>query len=85
METYKIIKKVDRLDDVLYMAKQEARAFYSNEMTDLEQGYHLEKLDSICKTLELLGIIDSARKMYDTFWINEYNKNKVKENDNTKD
>ena len=85
METYKIIKKIDGLDDVLYMAKQEARAFYSNEMTDLEQGYHFEKLDSICKTLELLGIIDSARKMYDTFWINEYNKNKVKENDNTKD
>lgn len=85
METYKIIKKVDRLDDVLYMAKQEARAFYSNEMTDLEQGYHLEKLDSICKTLELLGIIDSARKMYDTFWINEYNKNKIKENDHAKD
>ena len=85
METYKIIKKIDGLDDVLYMAKQEARAFYSNEMTDLEQGYHFEKLDSICKTLELLGIIDSARKMYDAFWINEYNKNKVKENDNTKD
>ena len=85
METYRIIKKVDGLDDVLCMAKQEARAFYSNKMTDLEQGYHLEKLDSICKTLELLGIIDSARKMYDTFWINEYNKNKVKENDNTKD
>ena len=85
METYKIIKKIDGLDDVLYMAKQEARAFYSNEMTDLEQGYHFEKLDSICKTLELLGIIDSARKMYDTFWINEYNKNKVKENDYTKD
>ena len=85
METYKIIKKIDGLDDVLYMAKQEAQAFYSNEMTDLEQGYHFEKLDSICKTLELLGIIDSARKMYDTFWINEYNKNKVKENDNTKD
>ena len=85
MESYKIIKKVDGLDDVLYMAKQEARAFYSNEMTDLEQSYHLEKLDSICKTLELLGIIDSARKMYDTFWINEYNKNKIKENDHAKD
>ena len=61
MASYKILKQVDGLEDVLNMARKEAKLYvrYHNEENDSEQWASAKSLNRVCWTLELLGIVDN--------------------------
>ena len=63
MASYKILKQVDGLENVLNMARHEAKRHYSKRLTDELKEIHYQRLEAICETLETLGIVDSAEEL----------------------
>lgn len=68
MASYKILKQVDGLEDVLNMARREAKRYYSKRSIDELREIHFQRLGSICDTLEKLGIVDNAESLLDAIW-----------------
>lgn len=68
MASYKILKQIDGLEDVLNMARREAKRYYSKRLTDELKEIHYQRLEAICDTLGLLGIVDSAQRLFDDLW-----------------
>lgn len=68
MASYKILKQVDGLEDALEMARHEAKRYYSKRLTDDLKEIHYQRLVAICKTLWILGIVDSAQGLLDDLW-----------------
>ena len=65
MASYKILKQVDGLEDVLEMARKEAKKYYSKRSIDELRAIHFQRLGAICDTLEKLGIVDNAESLLD--------------------
>ena len=68
MASEKIIKQVDGLEDVLNMARREAKECFSKRSTDELREIHFQRLGAICDTLETLGIVDNAKELLDAVW-----------------
>ena len=65
MASYKILKEVDGLEDVLNMARTEAKWYASKEHYPSEQAVYYKRLYLICATIEALGIVDNGEAMGD--------------------
>ena len=65
MASYKILKQVEGLEDVLNMARREAKRRFSKRSTEELKEIHFQRLGSICDTLEKLGIVDNAESLLD--------------------
>ena len=58
MASYKILKQVDGLENVLKMARHEAKRYYSKRLPDELKEIHYQRFEAICETLETLGVVD---------------------------
>ena len=65
MASYKILKQVDGLEDVLNRARREAKKYYSKRLTNELNEIYYKRLGAICYTLEKLGIVDNAGSLFD--------------------
>lgn len=65
MESYKILKQVDGLENVINTARHEAKRYYSKRLPDELKEIHYQRLEAICDTLEKLGIVDDAESLFD--------------------
>lgn len=65
MASYKILKQVDGLEDVLNRARREAKKYYSKRLTNELNEIHYQRLKAICDTLETLWIVDNAEELLD--------------------
>lgn len=65
MASYKILKEVDGIEDVLTRARTEARLYARKGNYPSEQVEHYDRLRLICATLEMLGIVDNSLSMAD--------------------
>ena len=65
MASYKILKQVDGLEDVLNKAQREAEMRFSKRSIDELRAIHFQRLGAICDTLEKLGIVDNAESLFD--------------------
>lgn len=65
MASYKIIKEVDGLEAVLNRARIEAKMCFSKRSTDEIKERHYQRLETICETLDVLGIVDNAESLSD--------------------
>lgn len=65
MASYKILKEVDGLEDVLNRARREAKKYYSKRLTNELNEIHYQRLKTICDTLETLWIVDNAESLLD--------------------
>ena len=65
MASYKIIKQVDGLENVIKTARHEAKRYYSKRLPDILKEIHSQRLEAICETLEKLGIVDDEESLFD--------------------
>lgn len=63
MASYKILKQVDGLEAVLNRARIEAKMCFSKRSTDEIKEKHYQRLETVCETLEVLGIVDNAEDL----------------------
>ena len=65
MASYKILKQVDGLENVINTARHEAKRYYSKRLPDDLKEIHYQRFEAICDTLETLGIVDNAESLFD--------------------
>ena len=68
MASYKILKQVDGLEAVLNRARIEAKMCFSKRSTVEIKEKHYQRLETICETLEVLGIVDNAESLFDDLY-----------------
>lgn len=66
MASYKILKQVDGLENVINTARYEAKRYYSKRLKEEQlKEIHYQRLEAICDTLETLWIVDNAESLLD--------------------
>ena len=68
MTSYKILKQVDGLEAVLNRARIEAKMCFSKRSTVEVKEKHYQRLETVCETLETLGIVDNCRRLSDDLY-----------------
>lgn len=68
MESYKIIKQVDGLEDALNNAEYEIKGFFNKESCDVVRVNHYQRFEAICETLKTLGIVDNVTALMEELW-----------------
>lgn len=68
MASYKILKQVDGLEAVLNRARIEAKMCFSKRSTDEIKEKHYQRLETVCETLEVLGIVDNCYRLLDDLY-----------------
>lgn len=67
MASYKILKQVDGLENVINTARYEAKRYYSKRLKEEQlKEIHYQRLEAICDTLETLGIVDDLYGLLDS-------------------
>ena len=66
MASYKILKEVDGIENVINTARHEAKRYYSKRLPDELKDIHYQRLEAICDTLETLGIVDDLYGLLDS-------------------